>query len=232
MKSRFAMLLVAMTLFATLAAPVQLAAQEQQQQKKEHHHYRLIDLGTLGGPQSVVFGGLTQLLNNRRTVAGCADTSTPNPNYPNFSFYFDGFSPSLPDPLIFHAFRWQEGAVADLGALPGVNNSCPIWMTENGMVAGLSENGTIDPVTGLPEVRATLWKDEEVIDLGTFGGSESLALAINNRGQVVGATANTIPDPFSLFGFPTETRAFLWQDGAMQDLGTLGGPDAFSASVN
>jgi uncharacterized membrane protein len=162
MKSKL-MWFTVMTLFAALTIPLRLTAQEQE---KKHTRYKLLDLGTLGGPQSVVSGALTQLLNNRGTVAGCSDTPTADPNYPDFNF--QGFSPATPDPQIFHGFRWQEGAMTDLDALPGVNNSCPIWMSENGMIAGGSENGTIDPVTGSPESRATLWKDEEVINLGTL----------------------------------------------------------------
>ncbi|PYV74247.1 MAG: hypothetical protein DMG96_20750, partial [Acidobacteria bacterium] len=43
---------------------------------------------------------------------------------------------------------------------------------------------------------------------------------INNEGQVVGASAiNTTSNP--------PTHPFLWENGVMLDLGTLGGPDAF-----
>jgi probable HAF family extracellular repeat protein len=230
MKSRTLTCITTITFFATFAIPHQLAAHDEQEQNARHRRYILVNLGTLGGPQSVVSGFLTRLLNSQGTVAGCADTATADPNYPDFNF--SGFSPATPDPFIFHAFRWRERAITDLGTLPGINNSCPIWLSENGMIAGGSENGITDPVTGSPEARATLWKEEEIIDLGTLGGSESFALAVNSRGQVVGAAANAIPDPFSLFGFGTQTRAFLWQNGVMKDLDTLGGPDAFAASIN
>jgi len=51
-----------MTLFAALAIPVQLTAQQQ------HHHYKLIDLGTFGGPTSSTQDEL-QVLNTRGMVA-------------------------------------------------------------------------------------------------------------------------------------------------------------------
>jgi probable HAF family extracellular repeat protein len=53
-------------------------------------------------------------------------------------------------------------------------------------------------------------------DLGTLGGANSQALAINNDGIVVGWSSDTVG----------ETRAFLYRDGAMRALPDLGG--AFS----
>ena len=64
-----------------------------------------------------------------------------------------------------------------------------------------------------------------------LGGVSSFAATLNNRGQVTGVALNDVPDPFSMLGTTdgttlTQTRGFLWQDGKMHDLGTLGGPDS------
>ena len=52
-----------------------------------------------------------------------------------------------------------------------------------------------------------------ISDLGSLGGSYSFAYGIDNTGRVTGISGT--PDGSG--------RAFIWQDGTMTDLGTLGG---------
>jgi probable HAF family extracellular repeat protein len=229
MKPRVLTCITAMTLFAALAIAVRLrlAAQEQpavQGADAQHTRYKLIDLGTFGGPASYFSNGFDGILNDQGTAVGWADTSTPDP-YPAFCFN--------PDCFVSHAFQSRNGGLTDLGTLPGGASSLAFWISPNGLIAGNAQNGEIDPlIPGFPQNRAVLWKDGKIINLGTLeGGYESLVSAVNSRGQVVGVAFNTVPDPFNGL-FVTQARAFLWQNGVMQDLGTLGGPDANAFFVN
>jgi probable HAF family extracellular repeat protein len=208
---------IAMIFLAAMALPPQLAAQS-------NARYKLIDLGTLGGPNSfgTPSGPGVPMLNNAATVAGWADTTSPDPT----CFGGDGLC------LLTHAFRWKDGVLTDLGALPGANSSAANAINAGGWVLGASENGLTDPVSGFPELHAVLWKGDHLTDLGTVGANVVFPQTLNNVGQVIGGFESTTPDPFSLAGFPAQTRAFLWQNGVMQDLGTLGGPDAFAFSIN
>lgn len=215
---------IAIALFTVLALPLHLGAQEHH---ANHPHYKLIDIGTFGGPASYFSNGADGILNNQGTAAGWADTPTPDP-FP--SFCFD------PDCFVAHAFQWRNGELTNLGTLAEGWSSQATWISENGKIAGISQNGEIDPLIGIPEFRAVLWQNGGITDLGTLeGGYQSLALAVNNGGQVAGFSLNTISDPFCLFApglCNTQTRAFLWQSGVMQDLGTLGGNDAIASFVN
>ena len=216
------LIFAASVLSAALAISVQAAAQ--------HTRYKLIDLGTLGGPNSYVevSGDLPIVLNNRGTVVGCADTPAQDPNGPNSIPLLN--LPDPDDPFIFHSFEWSKGALTDLGMLPGGYSSCATWISGNGLITGMSTTGDFDPFMGGPASHAVLWKDGEIVDVGTFGGAESLALGVNTKGQVAGSATNTIPDDVS--GFGTQLRAFRWQNGLLQDLGTLGGSNAFATSIN
>ncbi|HWX19298.1 MAG TPA: HAF repeat-containing protein [Candidatus Binatia bacterium] len=61
-----------------------------------------------------------------------------------------------------------------------------------------------------------------VTDLGTLGGTDSYASAINNNGQIVG-------DSYTTNGLD---HAFLYSEGRMIDLGTLGGTWSFCGAIN
>jgi hypothetical protein len=119
MKSTTLKIVTGITLFAALAIPARLTAQasQRQEEKQEHTRYKLIDLGTFGGPHSYgsVNGEGFQLLNDAGVVSSFADTSTPDPSFPAFCDNLDCF--------LSHAFRWKNGVLTDLGALPGMNSS-------------------------------------------------------------------------------------------------------------
>jgi probable HAF family extracellular repeat protein len=141
---------------------------------------------------------------------------------------------------VTHAFEWLNSAVTDLGSLAGpAFCSDANSINEGGEIQGLSEIDVVDQVLNFHEIRAVVWKRGRLVNLGTLGGANSWAFGINNREQVVGLAQNAVPDPYSIFDFGifgssggTQTRAFLWQDGVMRDLGTLGGPDAFAFAIN
>lgn len=214
--------------------------------------YNLIDLGALGGAQSFFdpgsgneIGGRATVVNTRGTIVGFADTPTPDPF--QYICFWDCF--------VVHTFQSDSsGMLTDLGVLPGGGSSIPTWISNNGLIVGLSQNGGTDPLyPGLPQERAVLWQNGVITDLKTLpeGGYQSEANAVNSFGQVVGAALNTVPDPnsmqattvnsqpgtFWLWGglpYAYQTRAFLWeQETGMQDLGTLaGGTDAQAILIN
>jgi probable HAF family extracellular repeat protein len=175
---------------AVLTIPGWVTAQEQaKEDHRKHHHYKLIDVGTLGGPSSYFsalslsdrFGfsgpfGFAPVVNKKGILAGWADTTTPDP-----------FAPPCfnPDCFVSHTFQWRNGEMTDLGALPGGGSSASLWINNNASIVGYSQNGQVDPLSGLAKTRAVLWDRVMITDLGTLGGNESYSTAINNRGDIV-----------------------------------------------
>ena len=214
-------------------------SQAQTQTHPRHHQYTLYDLGTFGGPNSTTSYFGTSL--TRQGAIGGAQTNASDPFSPNcMADYFLGFGC-----WVQHAFQWKHGTLTDLGSLPGYDGNNSGWafaINNNGLIAGISENGSIDPATGYPETHAVVWNQGRLTDLGTFGGTQSSAAAINDRDQVVGWATNTVDDPYSSAlvsaGFAgtwpvtTQMRAFVWKNGVKHDLGTLGGSDALAYAIN
>jgi probable HAF family extracellular repeat protein len=226
---------IAMCLFAALATSAGALAQAVTTQKPiaKHHHYKLVDMGTLGGPNSSYGWPFGRNINSHGTAISEAETAIGDPFAPNCL--------QAPDCLIDRGLQLKDGVSTDMGSLPGLGSfSFPYWINDRGDSVGQSTNGLLDPLTGFPELRATLWKDGKVVDLGTLGGNVSSANSINNRGDVAGSSLNAIPDnDATAFGwtppFPvaTQVRAVLWRHGVMRDLGTLGtGNNAIAIFVN
>jgi probable HAF family extracellular repeat protein len=224
MKSGFLLYFTLVAVTAALAIPVGLAAQDSQNPKHSKHlHYKLVDTGTLGGPWSSLGFEGERDINNRGIVVSSAETTTADPYAP------DCF---LQNCFVAHAVAWKNGDLVDLGALPTVNNSGPVGISDSGLIGGLSENGAIDPLTGFPEFEAVLFENGKMKPLGTFGGYESVVAGVNDYGWAVGCATNNVSDSFGGCFTSQQSRAFLWRNGQMRDLKTLGGPDAFAELVN
>ena len=233
MRKCWPLLPVAATLLAAaaVAAPARAAS---------HYPYRLVGPGTFGGPQS--FLNLPAVpLTSSGALLGTADTTTRDADYPKCNPFMVGF----PDRYLTHAFEWHGGRLRDLGALPGNNSSAVFEVNGSGVGVGMSETAITDPHTDWPADHAVMFKGGKVIDLGTLrGGYESQANDINDRGQVSGFASNGIRDKYSFFnalggpgpcgpsGWGTQARSFVWRNGVMRDIGTLGGPDAVSTTQN
>lgn len=123
-----------------------------------------------------------------------------------------------------HAASWQNGKVTDLGTLPGRTQSSAVAVNDRGLIIGSSFNRVGEYGERKARMRAFLWQKGKMLDLGTIAGlPHSSAVALNESGQVVGWSAKALGEDESL---PKSPRAFLWQDGRLTDLGTLGGASA------
>ena len=126
--------------------------------------------------------------------------------------------------------------VFNLGAFGGTSSSGNTindlsWVMGN---ANLSGNQTTN---------AALWIYGRKVDVGTLGGpNSSVAWPVHNtNGMISGIAETSIIDPLGEiwscgYFFPTFTghtcQGFLWQDGIMAALPTLGGSNGYAAGMN
>jgi probable HAF family extracellular repeat protein len=128
--------------------------------------------------------------------------------------------------------------VNNLDSLGGTSSS-GISINNRGWVTGLS-NLSEDVI-----VHATLWQNELPIDLGALGDPDTNNSGVifpvkNKRGVIVGISQTDTIDPrgeqWSCSAFIPFTGhtcvGFVWKDGVMDALPTLGGPNGFAAGVN
>jgi len=177
---------------------------------------RLTDLGALPGENSsYVFE-----VNGQGIGAGGSENGLTDP--------FTGGPAG--SPVIY-----EEGQVVNLGTLPGGNEGFALSINDRGQVAGFSTNGTPDPFSCIIfcwgyETHTVVWQDGVMTDIGTLGGPDAFVGNINERGQVAGWSFTSNVANAST-GFPT-MDPFLWQNGHMRDLGTLGGTMAVENWMN
>jgi probable HAF family extracellular repeat protein len=110
------------------------------------------------------------------------------------------------------AFGWTSaGGMHVLTGLEGPND-IPIGANDSGQVVGWYKRLQTDTY-----LKAFLWKNGVIRDLGTLGGNSSVAFAINNAGKVVGRS-----EVSAKRGTAPVFHAFAWTAAeGMKDLGSI-----------
>jgi probable HAF family extracellular repeat protein len=168
--------------------------------------YSISDLGTVGAQ------GQPFTVTDNRLIAGAAVTESG----------------------LLHAVVWSGGSViTDLGS-SGLNSSA-FGVNDSGLAVGQAEIAAMDPggedfcgsqAMGLPSTGATCVpfaaQYGTMKPLRTLGGANGQANAVNSRGQIAGATENTIIDPACPSPQKYQFKPVLWQGEDVEELPTAG----------
>ncbi len=174
------------------------------------------DIGApgLGGPNSTAFG-----VNGFGQAVGQAETSVTNAeDFCGFNAYgFPSSTACLP-------FLWQDGVMTRLPTLGGENGFAN-QINNRGEVAGIAETSVTDPTPGCPvrQFSPVVWENGMIHELPTYpGDSDGVAAAINEKGEVAGASGTCAPFNPNSGLYLTENHAVVWQNGKPTNLGNLG----------
>jgi probable HAF family extracellular repeat protein len=117
----------------------------------------------------------------------------------------------------FHAVLYVDGVLRDLGTLGGTqfSHSQANGINDAGVIVGESSDGK-----GV--LRAFVYEDGAMTDLGAPESFFSRARAINSQGQIVGEWGPS--------NGQQPAHAFLYENGAFSDLPPLGGADRSQAN--
>ena len=179
------------------------------------------DIGTpgLAGPNSIAFGA-----NEKGQAVGLAQTSTSDPNGEDFCGIKALGLPSTGTTCL--PSLWQYGVMIPLPTLGGSNGEAN-QVNRRGDIVGFAENTTPDPNCPAPQkfqFEPVLWQQGEIQQLPTIGGDpDGVAMAINDNGQVAGASGTCAPFNQNTLLNIQPNHALLWETGTVIDLGNLGG---------
>jgi probable HAF family extracellular repeat protein len=185
------------------------------------------DLGTLGGLNSSAFGSPNAI----GQVVGEAETSDSDPNGEDFCGFYASGAPWSGTTCL--GFSWQDGSMTPLSTLGGYNGAASA-INNRGEVAGNAETAKTDstcppydPAKGQYQVlqdKPVVWENGHIKKLPTYDGDpDGFAIAINNHGQVAGASG--VCSTFNVINglYLSPIHALLWDHGKVTDLGSLGG---------
>ena len=201
--------------------------------------YTVIDLGTLGGNDSIAHG-----INNSGQVVG---ESLIIGNLHNHAFLYAngimkdlgtlggnesyaygindigqvvGESNFIRDNRGSHAFLYANGIIKDF------NTPDALWS----VATGINNSGQVVGswwISGANGYHAFLYTNESMRDIGTLEGDYSSAHGINNTGEVVGWSITRSNSSDFLY-----SRAFSYSNGSMKNLGALADDYSSANGIN
>jgi probable HAF family extracellular repeat protein len=205
----------------------------------------LIDLGTLGGENSYAYriNDLGLIVGRAENAAGLSRAFVAFPGTPMFDIgmldtrvemlefntalglnmrgQIVGYRHQPGDHMTPHnrVFRFLDNVLEDLGTFGG----------EDGIVTAINDAGQmagsvgLDPHADYADRRAFITVGDKGVPLGTLGGRVSVALDLNQTGEVVGQSQ--IPSG--------EFHGFVFRANSLVDIGTLpGGRQSFAYGIS
>ena len=118
--------------------------------------------------------------------------------------------------LYRHGFFWEDGQMTDLGTLSGDNEASAVGINALGRVVANSWRMSV-----VERWRPFVWQQGILLPLSPTYQTDpdQRALAINNRGLIVGNGLNG-------------DRPWVWEDGVMWELGALGAWRTVATAIN